>query len=62
MRNLAEVDEFTQLRDELDGRLNEWMLTTRDPLLHGPVPAPAEAFVNDPAGISASEPSLLAVD
>ncbi len=62
MRNLAEVDEFAQLRHELDGRLNEWMVTTRDPLLQGPVPAPAGAFVNDPAGVSASEPPLLAVD
>jgi N-sulfoglucosamine sulfohydrolase len=62
MRNLAELDEFAQLRDELDGRLNEWMVSTRDPLLHGPVPVPAGAFVNDPAGISASEPLLLAVD
>jgi N-sulfoglucosamine sulfohydrolase len=62
MRNLAEVDDFAQVRDELDARLNEWMLTTGDPLLDGPVPVPAGAFADDPAGISASEPPLLAVD
>ena len=32
-----------------------------DPLLNGPVPAPVGAFVNDPAGVSAREPSLATV-
>jgi hypothetical protein len=38
------------------------MEQTVDPLLDGPVPAPAGAFVNDPAGVSATEPFLGAVD
>jgi N-sulfoglucosamine sulfohydrolase len=62
MRNLAEAEEFAALRDQLDRELHEWMVQTDDPLLDGPVPAPAGAFVNDPAGISAREPFLHAVD
>jgi len=33
-------------------RLDTWMRATDDPLLHGPVPAPAGAVANDPEGIS----------
>ena len=58
MRNLAEVDEYSQLRAGLDQRLHDWMADTDDPLVNGPVPAPAGASVNDPAGISAGEPFL----
>ena len=42
------------LRD-LRGRLEEWMVTTDDPLLAGAVPAPEGAEVNDPGGSSPSE-------
>jgi N-sulfoglucosamine sulfohydrolase len=62
MRNLAEAAEFDQRRDELDTRLHDWMQQTDDPLLHGPVPVPAGALVNDPAGVSATEPYLDAID
>ena len=61
MRNLAEVPEFDGVRDQLDRRLQAWMAETDDPLLDGPVPVPDGAFVNDPAGLSASEPFLQAV-
>ena len=61
MRNLAEVDEYSALRYELDQRLHDWMADTDDPLVNGPVPVPAGASVNDPAGISASEPFLQAL-
>jgi hypothetical protein len=62
MRNLADVPDFALLREELERRLQAWMEQTVDPLLDGPVPAPAGAFVNDPAGVSATEPYLDAVD
>ncbi len=62
MRNLAYDERFTELVDELDGRLEAWMRETGDPLLEGPVPVPPGAFVNDPAGLSAREPYLGAVD
>ncbi len=62
MRNLAELEDFAPVREELDDRLREWMVQTRDPLLDGPVPVPDGAVVNDPAGTSAVEPFLLAVD
>jgi arylsulfatase A-like enzyme len=62
MRNLADVPDFASLREELEARLQAWMEQTDDPLLDGPVPAPAGAFVNDPAGVSASEPYLDAID
>ena len=31
------------------------MVTTGDPLVHGPVPVPPGGVVNDPAGVSAGE-------
>jgi len=62
MRNLADVADFAPLREELERRLLDWMEQTGDPLLDGPVPAPAGAFVNDPAGVSATEPFLDAVN
>ena len=43
---------------DLDGRLEAWMRDTDDPLLDGPVLPPPGATVNDPAGLSATEPFL----
>jgi N-sulfoglucosamine sulfohydrolase len=62
MRNLADSPDDNHVRGELEHRLHEWMVQTDDPLLHGPVPPPPGAFVNDPAGISATEPLVEAVD
>ncbi len=62
MRNLAADPEFAPLRDELDDRLHNWMQQTDDPLLDGPIDPPPGAFVNDPTGISATDPFLSAVD
>ena len=58
MRNLAADPASAELLDQLEGRLDSWMRETGDPLLEGPVPVPAGAWVNDPAGMSANEPPL----
>lgn len=62
MRNLAYDETFADVLDELSGRLETWMRATGDPLLDGPAPVPPGGFVNDPAGRSAREPYLGAVD
>jgi N-sulfoglucosamine sulfohydrolase len=38
-------------------RLDDWMIRTNDPLLHGPIPAPHGAELNDPDQMSASYPT-----
>jgi hypothetical protein len=57
-RNLVLDESSKAALDEMRGRLDAWMRTTDDPLLHGPVPAPHGAKVNDPAGISPQEPTI----
>jgi arylsulfatase A-like enzyme len=52
-RNLAAGPVLTDMR----ARLDKWMRDTRDPLLDGPVKAPAGAVVNDPDGLSPREPT-----
>lgn len=62
MRNLAYEERFTERVEELSLRLAAWMRETEDPLLDGPVEPPSGAWVNDPAGHSAREPYVGAVD
>jgi N-sulfoglucosamine sulfohydrolase len=62
MRNLAGAAAFGDVEQELDAALDAWMRDTDDPLLDGPVAPPPGATVNDPAGRSAVEPFLEAVD
>ncbi len=58
--NVAGVPRYAGALAEMRERLERWMHETRDPLLEGPVAAPAGARVNDPDGISPNEPPLLA--
>lgn len=57
--NLAGDPSVADVLDEMRGRLDRWMRATDDPLLHGPVPAPKGAEVNDPDGLSPSEPTRI---
>lgn len=41
MENVAEDAEYAEVRRDLEARLYEWMRDTNDPLLDGPVAAPA---------------------
>jgi N-sulfoglucosamine sulfohydrolase len=62
MRNLAGTAAVAGIEAELSAGLDAWMHDTDDPLLDGPVAPPPGAVVNDPAGVSAVEPFLEAVD
>ena len=59
-RNLIGEPEYAPIADELRGRLERWMQDTNDPLLDGPVPAPAGARLNAQDQRSASEPTFVA--
>jgi N-sulfoglucosamine sulfohydrolase len=54
--NVAGRPELAAALEEMRARLDRWMRATDDPLLHGPVPAPRGAQVNDPDGLSPREP------
>lgn len=58
--NLALDPGMARIASEMRGRLDEWMRRTEDPLLKGPVRAPAGALVNDPDGTSPQEPTRAA--
>jgi N-sulfoglucosamine sulfohydrolase len=55
-RNLASEASSSKVLEEMRGRLDGWMNRTSDPLLKGPVPAPAGAKVNPVDGTSPQEP------
>jgi arylsulfatase A-like enzyme len=55
--NLAADPTHGAALQEMRNRLDAWMKRTRDPLLEGPVKAPAGAIVNDPDGLSPKEPT-----
>ena len=57
--NLAGDPSMTVVLEEMRGRLDRWMRATDDPLLRGPVPAPAGVRVNDPDGLSPDEPTQV---
>jgi N-sulfoglucosamine sulfohydrolase len=56
-QNLATDPAYAPVLKEMRGRLDKWMNRTGDPLLHGPVPAPHGAKVNNPDGLSPKEPT-----
>jgi N-sulfoglucosamine sulfohydrolase len=62
MRNLIGDPRWSEVADELRGRLERWMRETADPLLDGPVPLPPGAWANDPDQVSASEPPAVLHD
>ena len=55
-RNLVGDPAYAAPLAEMRKRLDSWMQRTSDPLLQGPVKAPAGAVVNDPNGTSPKEP------
>jgi N-sulfoglucosamine sulfohydrolase len=57
--NLVGDADHADVLVELRGRLDAWMAETGDPLLDGDVPAPEGAELNDPAGLSASEATMV---
>jgi N-sulfoglucosamine sulfohydrolase len=58
--NLINDPGHTEVAKEMRERLHRWMVSTNDPLLHGPVAAPRGAVANDPNGISPKETPLPA--
>lgn len=57
--NLAERPEMAVVLDEMRSRLGKWMRDTNDSLLTGHVAAPPGAKVNDPDGLSPTEPARV---
>lgn len=57
--NLAGDRERAEVLSDMRSRLDRWMEETGDPLLSGPVPAPAGARANDPDGISPTETPMV---
>lgn len=56
VHNLAGDPAYADTLAEMRGRLDRWMRATDDPLLTGNIPVPPGARVNDPDGISPTEP------
>jgi hypothetical protein len=50
--NLVAAPEHEATLTGLRQRLDDWMKATDDPLLNGPVAAPAGVLINDPSGRS----------
>ena len=59
-RNVIEDDAYTDVLRDLRDRLHQWMVDTNDPLLRGPIAAPAGARINLQSQRSAEEPTQLA--
>ncbi|MGH9344604.1 MAG: sulfatase family protein, partial [Terriglobia bacterium] len=57
--NLAQVHSHRATLQQMQKRLDIWMRTTNDPLLRGPVKAPAGARVTPPDEISPRDPAKV---
>jgi N-sulfoglucosamine sulfohydrolase len=55
--NVANDLSNALILEEMRTRLDRWMKENNDPLLHGPVPAPQGAELNDPDQMSPSYPT-----
>jgi N-sulfoglucosamine sulfohydrolase len=62
MRNVAGEPRYETVRQELSDKLDAWMRETGDPLLDGPVPAPAGARVNTRDQRPAEEDPIIVGD
>jgi N-sulfoglucosamine sulfohydrolase len=58
-RNVAGDPRLFPVLQDMRARLERWMQSTGDPLLHGPVPLPPGAVANDPDGSSPTEPPTI---
>lgn len=56
--NLADDPAFAEVLADMRSRLERWMRATDDPLLHGPIVAPAGASFNDPDSLSPADPVI----
>ncbi len=56
--NLIDSADHAEVLADMRARLDRWMRETDDPLLQGHVPAPPEAELNDPDGLSPRDPYL----
>ncbi len=56
--NLVGSAAQAEVLSDMRARLDRWMRDTDDPLLQGHVPAPPEAELNDPDGMSPRDPYL----
>jgi arylsulfatase A-like enzyme len=57
--NLVNDPSLSTVLEEMRTRLDHWMRATDDPLLRGPVPAPAGAELNDPDQVSSHDPTRI---
>jgi arylsulfatase A-like enzyme len=57
--NLVNTPDHEPVLHEMRERLGRWMRETADPLLNGPVLAPAGVTLNDPGALSPAEPTFV---
>jgi arylsulfatase A-like enzyme len=58
-RNVINEPQYAEIASDLRARLEEWMVLTKDPLLDGPVPAPAGARLNAQGQVSPEDETFV---